>query len=230
MHRSPDYARIRAMNREPRSKSTLLIAVLTACLALLGGVWAAARFMAPAELDAGAMNATHLTESRELVDFELVSHQGEAFTRDSLEDRWTLLFFGFTNCPDICPMTLFELAGVREYLAEENLADAIRTVFVTVDPARDTPEQLAAYVPEFDPTFIGVTGELEEIDRLARDVGIAHARHDQNGGDDYLVDHGTAVLLINPRAELQAVFTAPHRAASMASDLERILAFHDAGN
>lgn len=189
----------------------------------------AANVLGPTTLDNDALSATYLSEGLDVADFELVSHTGQPFTNDNLEDRWTLLFFGFTNCPDICPMTMFELAAVSEKLTEKGLNGNLQTVFVTVDPARDTPDMLAEYVPAFDKRFIGVTGALTEIERLTRSVGIAHIRHDASGEDDYMVDHGTAVLLINPNGQMQAVFSSPHRSAAMAADLERIFASHGSG-
>lgn len=230
MRRAFDCDKIRTMNNQSRLISVVLPVLLAGGLALLGGVWAAGNLLSPSSLDSENLSATYLAEGREVTNFELVSHTGQPFTSSSLNGQWTLMFFGFTNCPDVCPMTLFELVGVRERLEEKGLYNNVQTVFVTVDPARDTPERLANYVPDFDERFIGVTGSLEQIDRLARDVGIAHRRHDESGEEDYMVDHGSAVLLVNPQGRLQAIFTAPHRASTMAADIERILAFHGTGD
>jgi len=201
-------------------------ALLAGGLALAGGIWASSNLLAPASLDQDMLGATYLPEGRAVVDFQLLDHNGEPFTRDRFREQWTLVFFGFTNCPDICPMAMHQLAAVHERLDEKGIGDKVRTVFVTVDPERDTQETLAAYVPSFRGDFVGVTGDMEQIDVLARDLGIAHVRRGEAGDADYMVDHGSAILLISPEARLQAVFQAPHQVGRMSMDLDRILGFH----
>ena len=95
-------------------------------------------------------------------EFELINHHGQPFTEASLEGDWTLLFFGFTYCPDVCPTTMSFLAEVKENLVDTE-AESTRVVMVSVDPARDTVEQLAQYVPYFHPEFLGVTGDFPDI-------------------------------------------------------------------
>lgn len=200
--------------------------VLIGSVALALGVWFS---LQSTSRQAGAptgLEATYLPEPRPLPGFDLVDDSGTPFDLDRLQGRWTLLFFGFTHCPDICPTTLLELTAVQETLAAAGAGDRIDTVFVTVDPARDDPERLQAYVRNFNPDFTGVTGPLESIDVLARAVGIAHMRHGEPGTPEYRVDHGTSILLINRDAALQAVFRSPHRAADMADDLLAILRHH----
>lgn len=211
-------------------QSTWLGPLIAVCAALAAGagIWAAtAMFSAPA-LDPDSLDATYMEGGREITDFSLVDHAGEPFTRDRLRGQWTLLFFGFTNCPDICPTTLLELGEARRQVLAQPDIDSrdLRIVFVTVDPARDTPERLRRYVTAFDADAIGVTGALDAIDVLARDVGIAHARHGEPQDDDYMVDHGSAILLVNPEGRLQALFQAPHRADVMSRDLGHILEHH----
>ncbi|MDN3517742.1 SCO family protein [Aquisalimonas lutea] len=202
--------------------------ILVATGLLLGGVWAAGSLFTPSTLDGGQLNATYLQDGRAVTDFQLVNHRGEPFTGEDLEGRWTLMFFGFTHCPDICPTTLGKLSRVHALLEEDGLGANLQTVFVTVDPARDTPARLESYVTSFRDDFIGVTGPLSEIDVLAADLGISHQRHDDGDGDDYAVDHGTAILLINPEGRFQALFSSPHRPPEMSRDLARILEFHGA--
>ncbi|MCP1673730.1 protein SCO1/2 [Natronocella acetinitrilica] len=213
---------------DTRSRAPLIVTALAGVIALAAGLWASTTLFAPATLDTDSLHGTYLNGGRDITEFQLIDHHGEPFTRDQLEGGWTLLFFGFTNCPDICPMTMLELGQVRRLLADEGVPDVdrVRGVFVTVDPARDTPERLQQYVPSFDPQFVGVTGALSDIDVLARDLGIVHMRHDEEDDEDYMVDHGSAVLLINPDGRLQALFQAPHRARQISSDMAQILAHH----
>ncbi|MCC5857082.1 MAG: SCO family protein [Ectothiorhodospiraceae bacterium] len=205
----------------------ILVMLLGGVLALGLGLWAASGLMAPAQLDTDALHGTYLPGGREVTEFELVDHDGQTFTREHLKGYWSLLFFGFTNCPDICPMTMLEL-GQALNLARENGHDTpLRGLFVTVDPARDTRQRLQDYVTAFDSSFLGLTGPLENIDVLARDLGIVHVRHGEPDDPDYMVDHGTAVLLINPEGQLQAILSAPHRAPVIAGDLAAIIAHHE---
>ncbi len=213
-------------------KATLQTTVLTitgiavAVVALVGGMWAANNLMAPQQLSDADLDATYMEGGREITEFELVDHRGEPFTHEDLKGQWTLMFFGFTHCPDICPMTLAELSRVHDMLEDEGKGHDVQTVFVTVDPARDTPERLESYVTNFREDFRGITGALDEIDVLARDMGIAHIRHDDDGDTDYMVDHGASVLLVNPDGRFQAMFGSPHRAREIGRDLATILDVH----
>lgn len=128
----------------------------------------------------------------------------------------TLVFFGFTHCPDVCPTTLVKLAAVKRTGALPDL----RVLFVSVDPARDTPAVLASYVHAFDPDFLGATADSATITRLAQKFGVAVARVDLPGGD-YTMDHSATVFLLNRRGEIAAVFTPPFEVAPLAEDLRR---------
>jgi protein SCO1/2 len=129
----------------------------------------------------------------------------------------TLVFFGFTHCPDVCPTTLVKLAAIKKTGA----LPGMRVLFVSVDPGRDTPAVLAPYVHAFDPDFIGATGSAAEIERLARNFGVAVARVDLPGGD-YTMDHSAAVFLLDPHAQIVAVFTPPFDVAPFAADLRLV--------
>lgn len=168
-------------------------------------------------LDAGTL----LPEPRALPDFSLTGADNVQFTRANLSGRWTLMFFGFTNCPDVCPTTLATLANVVDNLAQSGMT-APDVFFVSVDPGRDTPEIAAGYAAYFNPEFRAVTGDAKSLSDLTRPVGIMYMR--VANGDGYTVDHSTAVLLINPATELQAIFSAPHNAEQIAADLRKLLA------
>jgi protein SCO1 len=180
--------------------------------AVAAGVATALLIRGPAtpELRSG----TALPEPREIPAFSLVDAHGRPFDRAALENRWTLLFSGFTNCPDICPTTLALLASLRERLP----GNEIRFVFLTVDPERDTPEVVARYLAHFGGEFTGVTGSPAEIERLTRALGLAQVRNPGTGGN-YTVDHSAALVLIDPRARVAGYFTAPHDQDELAADL-----------
>jgi protein SCO1 len=170
----------------------------------------------PLSLDGG----TWLPEPRVLPDFELIDMQGEPFTRTSLEGQWSFLFFGYTYCPDICPLTMALLgSAVEEIQRLEPRAGSPNVVFVSVDPERDTPEALKEYVGYFNADFTGVTAPMERLTPFTRALGILHRKaEDPRDPDNYLVDHSASILLINPQGQLQAVLSAPHQVDTLASD------------
>jgi protein SCO1/2 len=161
------------------------------------------------------LNGLILLETpRDIGDFALTSHRGEPFTPTSLQGHWSLVFFGFTHCPDICPTTM---AFLDRFIAELNgteAAKATQVIMVSVDPARDTVEQLAGYVPFFNPEFTGVTGEFLDLFRFATRLN-APFRKVPGQGEDYQVDHSANVVLINPRGHYHGFFRAPLDLAKM---------------
>lgn len=168
-------------------------------------------------------SGTLIAEPRPLAPFQLTDHTGAEFSQESIKGTWHLLSFGYTRCPDVCPTTLALLARLADRLRQASPDKVIRTVFVTIDPERDTAQVLADYVRYFDPAFLGVTGDRRELDKLTRQLGVLHARVDtENSAMGYLMDHSTAIILTNPRGEFQALFSAPHEVESMARDLVTI--------
>jgi protein SCO1/2 len=147
----------------------------------------------------------------------LVDQSGQPFTTDSLKGHPTLVFFGFTHCPDVCPTTLARLSQV---VKAADIPD-LKVLLVSVDPERDTPELLERYVHAFNPEFGGVTGQPEEIQRLARQFGVAIAKVDMGGGE-YTVDHSAAVFLLNRQGERVAIFTPPYEVTPVAADLHAL--------
>lgn len=203
------------MGRASRLSGILIVAIV----ALLAGALSARYLDRPAAPE----QALKLAAPRPLPAFTLRDHDGAAFERSSLEGNWTLVFFGFTHCPDVCPTTLHTLAGVRGALTDLPAPLRPDVVMVSVDPMRDTPEQLSGYVPFFHPDFVGVTGEMAEIMTLTRNLGVAFAYTPVDGSDAYSVDHTASVFLVDPQARLAAVFSTPHAVTTMASDYIRIV-------
>ena len=153
-------------------------------------------------------NGLYLFETpRDPGEFALVDHRGEAFTPERLKDQWSLIFFGFTHCPDVCPTTLSFLAELKGQLESTEASDT-QVVMVSVDPARDTVEQLASYVPYFHPDFVGVTGEFIDILNFARTFNAPFRKVTEPDGS-YQVDHSANVVLVNPRGDYHGFFKAP---------------------
>lgn len=197
------------------------VVLLLVALVLGGASWLAVRSLGGPERPEFA---TVLTEPLPLPEFSLIDQSGEPFTRERLLGTTSLLFFGFTHCPDICPATLAELASARQQLASAGGAQARlpQIVFVSVDPERDTPEKLAAYVGHFGADIVGVTGSEEELRALAKPLGIWFEKEPL--GEGYSVSHSTAVLFIDRQAELRALFGTPHRVESFVHDVPLLVA------
>ncbi|MCA1799265.1 MAG: SCO family protein [Xanthomonadaceae bacterium] len=196
----------------------LLAAVMVAALA--AGFWFAQQQRAGAVAEPDT-DAVILVQPRDPGTFRLVDHRGDAFTPAEVTGQWTLWFFGFTHCPDVCPMTLTTLNLVDRALAD---AGAVRpqVVMVSVDPARDSPEKLAEYVPYFNEAFVGVTGDAGQIRELTERVGIL-VRYIAQDDDAYTVDHGAALLLTGPDGNVRALFQAPHDPHRLARDLAELI-------
>ncbi|MEX2494755.1 MAG: SCO family protein [Woeseia sp.] len=174
------------------------------------------------------VHATVLPEPLPLPEFSLTDQEGRAFTRQNFRHRTSLLFFGFTHCPDICPATLQLLVSARQQIAERQGGQAGALpdiVLVSVDPERDTPEQLRRYVGYFgeEKGISAATGSMEEVKKLTGALGIFFEKVPA-GGDDYSVSHSTAVLVVGPDAELTALFSSPHKIDSIAHDVPLLMA------
>jgi protein SCO1 len=193
--------------------AVILLAVGIALLAAMAGWYVSSRPQTPA-----VEVATVLGEPRPLPDFALTDARGLAFGREQLRDHWNLLFFGFTSCPHICPNTLAVMKAAANELASRNLAP--RMVFISVDPERDTPERIRAYLAGFDPAFVGATGPMNEINHLASALYVPFAK---SGAAEGGVDHSGALILVNPRAEAVAYFTPPHRQRTLVADLAQLI-------
>ncbi len=147
---------------------------------------------------------------RRITDFTLIDHNNQPFMKDKLKGRWTLMFFGYTSCPDVCPTTLASIRQFRQLLkeADAKAAARVQVVFVSVDPMRDTPEKLAAYVHYFGEDYIGTTGEYINIFNLAHQLNIAFAYLPAKEGN-YDVSHSGEIALINPEGDFHGFFKSP---------------------
>lgn len=166
------------------------------------------------------LGATRYPEPRPIADFRLLNDTGNAFTQADLKGQWSLVFFGFTSCPDICPLTMTELAQFSRRMEESAEPQKPQVIFVTVDAARDGIEQLAEYMARFDDSFVGLTGSDGEIAEIAEQFFIAyssdeasemHASHPSalSADGDYSISHNAHVSLVNPQGQLHSVIRPP---------------------
>jgi protein SCO1/2 len=164
--------------------------------------------------DAAKLGYYRFDEPRLISEFVMADHLGAAVGLSNLKGGWSLLFFGFTTCPDVCPTTLSVLND-----AMKGLEEPPAVVMVSVDPDRDTPERLAQYVPAFNPDFIGYTGTFEETVKLAEQLNIAFGKVPGSVPGSYLVDHSASLILINPEGRYAGFIKSPHNS----SNIQRII-------
>ena len=187
-------------------------------LALAAGTFVALRMQVPSAPE----SALVLPAPNPVPEFSLLDQHGTPIDQTVFAGHWNLVFFGFTHCPDICPTTLQVLATARATLLEQGQAPLPRIVLVSVDPERDTPDILQRYVDYFGEGNLGITGTLEEITRLTSGLGIFFEKQPSDG-ENYVVDHSAAVLVINPDGGFEALFSGPHTVDNYVHDLPIIM-------
>jgi protein SCO1/2 len=208
------------LNSKNSNFRLVILAMFVGLLSAVAGISLWKVMQGPPEPSNAALMV--LPEPRVIADFALLDGQGAPFSLDNLRGRWSLIFFGYTHCPDVCPSTLYDLKLIHEKLDQLNgdAASGHQVLFVSVDPERDTPEQLNQYVSYFHPDFIGVTGPPEQLAPLTMQLGIAYRIEEHEAGStQYNVDHSVSVLLMDPQGRLHGVFPAPHDADKMAGEL-----------
>lgn len=163
-----------------------------------------------------------VTPARPLVNFNLQRAPQGVLTNQDLQGHWTLLFFGFTRCATICPTTLTQLneAYLQLKASRKTLPQII---FVSIDPARDTPAVVARYVTVFNPAFQGVTGSVKQLEPLKRQLGVLALKTQGKNENDYNIDHSGTIYLINPQGNLQGVFSMPHSAPEIIKGYEGVV-------
>jgi protein SCO1/2 len=186
-----------------------------AVAAALAGVYVARMLSLPAvpSLESG----TSFPRPRPLEGFTLVDTHGAPTPVAALRGHPTLVFFGFTHCPDVCPTTLALLASVQKQVAQPGLKVAL----ISVDPERDNPEQLGRYIASFGGDLIGLTGTAPEIVKTMKSFGVAASRVDLPGGS-YTMDHSATIFALDKGARIVAVFTPPFNGAALARDVARL--------
>lgn len=207
--------------KPPRIRTGPILLVVLALGGLAAG-YAVSRAMhggAPASADIPGLL---WPEPKALTPFALQATDGKTFDLTRLEGHWTFLFFGYTYCPDVCPTALSTMAQTVKRIAD---GDRVQVVFVSVDPARDTVERMRDYVEFFDPTFVGATGPLDELEPLTRQLGVLHIRGQADEQGNYDVDHSASLLLVGPKGRLIGIFQAPQTAEEIAGRFNAMRAF-----
>ena len=152
--------------------------------------------------------------------FRLVDQNGKTVTDGDLKGEWSLVYFGYTHCPDACPTALNDISIALDELGPKR--GAVRPVFITVDPERDTPEVLKSYITSFDAPILALTGTPEEIAQAAKDYRVYYAKHAEAGGD-YSMDHSSVIYVMDPQGRFTASFTHENSPEEIAERLKKLL-------
>lgn len=183
----------------------------------LVGVYVGAQLIQPAYTYQGSVIEPALPAN----DFELTTQDGEPFRLIDQRGKPVLMFFGYTNCPDVCPTTLYEYSQIAEKLGEDS--DRVEFTFITVDPNRDTPEQLKTYVQGFNPAFIGLTGTEEQLEPVYDAYGVYHEIQDSDSAAGYLVDHTARIYVLDTEGQLRLTFPFGMDVNAMTDDIRYLL-------
>jgi len=210
--------------KRAQAVSVGIAAALAIAVGIGAALWRRAASQPPLEIGGYV-----LPTPKSLGAFELVDDRNAKITAQDFAGHWSFLYFGYTYCPDVCPLTLVELADVKKRLAERTPAASVSVYLVSVDPPRDSPERLHEYVTYFDPDFHGLTGDVAEITKLANAAGAVFFVPPGQDDKTYLVSHSSSIALLEPSGGLRAVFTAPHEAEQVAADFTKIYARYDGG-
>jgi protein SCO1/2 len=215
-------------------KSTIknfILPISVGVISLLVGLWLSQQLLinnndtrVPKNLD-----ATVLPNARPLVGFNLIDQNKQIFSPAQLKGQWSFLFFGFINCPDVCPTTLKVMQSMWKTLPTK-MGDVghPKLYFVSIDPDRDKPEILKEYIQYFNPEFNGVTGKFDELDKLTNQIGILYGYDEKEDDKDkeYIVNHSAQLILVDPKGRMRAVISPPHEAKTIASNFQTIRTFY----
>ena len=162
-----------------------------------------------------------LVRPMEIDNFELIDQNNEVFNKKSLEGGWTVLFFGYTNCPDVCPTTIYKLAEIKNGIKEDLPSANFNTVLVTLDPDRDSTERLDEYIGYFDETMLGVTGTYENIQSFTSSLSVFYQRINKEEGYDF--NHTASIFVFDKDGSLFATMSPANTVEEIESDFFTIL-------
>ena len=182
----------------------------------------ATALLAACSPEAPRFNATDVTGASWGKDFRLTEASGTPRQLADFRGKAVVLFFGYTQCPDVCPTAMSKLGQVMKELGND--ADRVQVIFVTVDPERDTPELLAQYVPAFDPRFLGLYGSLAETAATAKEFKVFYQKQQGSAPGRYTVDHTAGLYIYDPQGRLRLFVRDGEEAAKITADLKILLA------
>ena len=156
----------------------------------------------------------------DIIEFELKNQGDQLYSKNDLKNQWTILFFGYTNCPDVCPTTIFKLGQIKQQISKELPNLNLQILFITLDPERDSTERLKEYLGFFDPSMTGLTGEITKIVELTSNLSVFFQRINKEDGYDF--NHTASIFLMNPKAQLKASFSPASSIDMLAEDIKKV--------
>ena len=157
----------------------------------------------------------------DIIEFELKDQGDQLYSKNDLKNQWTILFFGYTNCPDVCPTTIFKLGQIKQQISKELPNVNLQILFITLDPERDSTERLREYLGFFDPSMTGLTGDVTKIVELTSNLSVFFQRINKEDGYDF--NHTASIFLINPKAQLKASFSPASSIEILAEDIKKVV-------
>ena len=158
---------------------------------------------------------------RTLLEFELIDFDNNKLNNSYFSGKWSLLFFGYMHCPDVCPQAMHTLSAALDHIEADAGKDSVQIFFVSVDPERDIPSKLKEYVSYFDKRFIGATAQQSRLEEFSGAIGASYAKsNNSNTPDYYLMQHSAEIFVINPSVELYAMMPPPYSANQIADDIK----------
>lgn len=208
------------MNKTHQRRLFIIIAI--ACLAGLLGMWS--QYNLHTNKTPTLKTATIFPEPRIISSFELIDDENKPFTLENLKGHFSLIFFGFTHCPDLCPTTLATLNKSYKILENAKLKNLPQILFISVDPEQDDPKTIKKYLNSFNTAFLGATGNKKQLDKLTQELSVLYTKVVQpEDKKHYSIDHSGAIILINSQGQFYGVFTIPHDAQKIADDMKILL-------
>lgn len=195
---------------------TAIISAIVGVALVLGGVW----FALTRDYQ---WQGVVIDPPARAADFTLTDQNGQPFTLSQQKGKAVMLFFGYTHCPDVCPLTLSDFKQVKAILKRDGLDQRVQFVFITADPERDTPAVLKEFLSNFDPSFVGLSGDPQALQAVYAAYGIYVQKQDSASAAGYLVDHTSRSLLIDPQGRWRINYPFGMEADKLAADLAHLL-------
>jgi protein SCO1 len=158
-------------------------------------------------------------------EFNTLDQSGNQFGLDQMNGKWSFIFFGYTHCPDVCPVTMSVMADAYKQLAVDN--KELQIIFVTVDPERDTRQILSQYVSYYNEKIIGLGGTIDMVNSLTTNIGVPYYLNNEEQTENYLVDHSASIFLIDPKGRMVGKLSPPHQKDKIIQQFTKIKNFID---
>ena len=209
-----------------RKGLAFLLAIAVAVTALIGWRLSSDAVVKPPE----EIEDYLFWQAKGLTEFKLIGANSKQLVLNDLKGKWSFIFFGYTHCPDVCPVTLGTMGKAFKLLEQTSaVSQEIQGIFISVDPQRDTPESLKDYVSYFNNKFLGVTGEPAQLEAIARQMSALYTIHpkEPQKSDTYLVSHNSTIFLVDPQGRLYGRFPPPQTPQELAEVFVKIRNFYN---